>query len=251
MKFSNSFSLILLFALILFTSLPTNASEHLQEIVRANDLYSEKNYTKSAQAYESLIDKGVHNGYLYYNLGNTYIRMGKTGPAVLNYIRARKWIPRDENLEANLKFAIQQTQDKIELPPQGTLGTLFFWVNDFNLSEIIYLAMGLNFLFWFNMALWMYFRSPSLKFVRNALLGFLLLSFFSIGVKLINKSDLELGVVLAKTVEVKSGRADDAVTLFQLHEGALVSITDSHESWLEVRLNDEQKGWVPKNSMGT
>ena len=125
MKFSNSFSLILLFALILFTSLPTNASEHLQEIVRANDLYSEKNYTKSAQAYESLIDKGVHNGYLYYNLGNTYIRMGKTGPAVLNYIRARKWIPRDENLEANLKFAIQQTQDKIELPPQGTLHPLF------------------------------------------------------------------------------------------------------------------------------
>ena len=251
MKFSNGFSLILLFVLILFTSLPTNASEYLQEIVRANDLYSEKRFTESAQVYESLIANGVRNGYLYYNLGNTYIRMGKTGPAVLNYIRARKWIPRDENLEANLKFAIQQTQDKIDLPPSGTLSTLFFWSNDFNLSELIYLAMGLNFLFWFNMALWMYFRSPSLKFVRNALLGFLLLSFFSIGVKLINKSDLELGVVLAKTVEVKSGRADDAVTLFQLHEGALVSITDSHESWLEVRLNDEQKGWVPQKSLGS
>jgi tetratricopeptide (TPR) repeat protein len=250
-KFSNSFSLILLFALILFTSLPTNASEHLQEIVRANDLYSEKNYTKSAQAYESLIDKGVHNGYLYYNLGNTYIRMGKTGPAVLNYIRARKWIPRDENLEANLKFAIQQTQDKIELPPQGTLGTLFFWVNDFNLSELINIAMILNMVFWAALALWMCFRIAPLKIARNALLGFLLLSLFSIGVKLINKSDLDLGVVLAKRVEVKSGRADDAVTLFQLHEGALVKISDSHENWLEVRLNDEQKGWVPKTAIGT
>jgi tetratricopeptide (TPR) repeat protein len=248
-RHSNSFAFFLL--IVLLTSLPAHASEYLQEVVRANDLYSEKRYSESAQAYEALIQKGVQNGNLYYNLGNTYIRMGKTGPAVLNYIRARKWIPRDENLEANLKFAIQQTRDKIEPPPSGTLSTLFFWSNDFNLSELIYLAMGLNFLFWFNMALWMYFRSPSLKFVRNALLGFLLLSFFSIGVKLINKSDLELGVVLAKTVEVKSGRADDAVTLFQLHEGALVSITDSHESWLEVRLNDEQKGWVPKNSMGT
>ena len=127
MKYSNGFSLFLFFVLTIFTSLPTDASEYLKEIVRANDLYSEKRYAQSAQAYESLINKDVRNGYLYYNLANTYIRMGKTGPAVLNYIHARKWIPRDENLEANLKFAIQQTWDKIEPPPPGTLSTFFFW----------------------------------------------------------------------------------------------------------------------------
>jgi tetratricopeptide (TPR) repeat protein len=248
---TNGYSFILLIILSLFTHLPAEGSESLKDVVRANDLYAEKRYTESAQAYESLIDKGVQNGYLYYNLGNTYIRMGKTGPAVLNYIRAQKWIPRDENLEANLKFAIQQTQDKIGLPPPGTLSTLFFWSNDFNLSELIYFAIGLNFIFWINLALWMYFRSSSLKLARNAVLGFLLLSFLSIGVKLMDKSDSELGVVLAKRVEVKSGRAEDAITLFQLHEGALVTITDHYENWLEVRLNDEQKGWVPKTSMGT
>ena len=249
MKYSNGFSLFLFFVSTIFTSLPTDASEYLKEIVRANDLYSEKRYAQSAQAYESLINKGVRNGYLYYNLANTYIRMGKTGPAVLNYIHARKWIPRDENLEANLKFSIQQTWDKIEPPPPGTLSTFFFWSNDLNLNELIYLAIGLNILFWISLSLWLYF--PSLKFVRNALLCFLLLSFFSIGVKLKNESDFKLGVVLVKSVEVKSGRAEDAVTLFQLHEGALVTVTDKYENWLEVRLNDEQKGWVPKNSMGT
>ena len=176
MKYSNGFSFLLFFILTFFTVLPIDASEYLKEIVRANDLYSEKRYAQSAQAYESLIQKGVRNGYLYYNLANTYIRMGKTGPAVLNYIRARKWIPRDENLEANLKFAIQQTWDKIEPPPPRTLSTLFFWSNDFNLSELIYLTMGLNFVFWISLSLWLYF--PSLKFVRNAFLCFLLLSFF-------------------------------------------------------------------------
>lgn len=251
MKHSNSLSCAIFIVLTLFISFPTHASEYLKEIIRANDLYSEKQYSESAQAYEALILKGVQNGYLYYNLGNTYIRMGNTGTAVLNYIRARKWIPRDENLEANLKFAIQQTRDKIEPPPPGTLNTIFFWVSDFNLKELINLAMVLNFVFWINLALWLYFRSSFLNIARNALLGFLLLSFFSIGVKLINNSDSELGVVLAKRVEVKSGRAEDAVTLFQLHEGALVTITGNHENWLEVRLNDEQKGWVPKNSMGT
>ena len=203
---------------------------------------------ESAQAYEALIQKGVHNGYLFYNLGNTYIRIGNTGAAILNYIRAQKLIPRDENLEANLKFAIQQTQDKIEPPAPGTLSTLFFWSNDFNLNELIYLAIGLNFVFWVSLALWLYF--PSLKIIRNALFCFLLLSFFSIGVKLKSESDFKLAVVLAERVEIKSGRAEDAVTLFQLHEGALVTVTDKYENWLEVRLNDEQKGWVPKNSIG-
>ena len=244
----NAFSVFLFFALTLFTSLPTEGSEYLQEIVRANDLYAEKHYAQSAEAYESLIHKGIRNGYLHYNLANAYIRMGKIGPAILNYVHARKWIPRDENLEANLKFAIQQSQDKIELPAPGTLSTLFFWSNDLNLNELIYLAIGLNFVFWVSLSLWLYF--PDLKIVRNALLCLLLLSFISIGVKIKSESDFKPAVVLVKRVEVKSGRAEDAVTLFQLHEGAMVTVTVTHENWLEVRLNDEQKGWVPKNSMG-
>ena len=251
MKHSHSFSLALFIVLTLFVSLPTYASENLKEIIHANDLYSGKQYAESAQAYESLIQKGVRNGYLYYNLGNTYIRTGNTGAAILNYMRARKLIPRDENLEANLRFAIQQTQDKIEPPPLGTLGTIFFWSSDFNLSELINLSMILNFVFWVNLALWLYFRSSFLKVARNALLCLLLLSFISIGVKLNTQSNSKLGVILAKKVEVKSGRAEDAVTLFQLHEGALITITGSHENWLEVRINKEQKGWVPKASIGT
>ncbi len=251
MKHSNSFSLFLFCVLPLFISPPADASKYFEEVVRANDLHFEKRYAQSAKAYESLIDKGARNGYLYYNLANTYIRMGKTGPAVLNYIRARKLIPRDENLAANLKFAIQQTRDKIEPPSPGTLSALFLWSNDFNLRELIYLAMILNFIFWITLALWMYFRSSSLQLARNVLLGLLLFLFFSIGVKLKNESDSKLAVVLDERVEVKSGGAEDAITLFQLHEGALVTVTDKYEDWLEVRLNDEQKGWVPKNSVGT
>lgn len=174
--------------------------------------------------------------------------MGKTGPAILNYVRAQKWIPRNENLQANLKFAIQQTQDKIELPPPGTLNVLFFWVNDLNFNELVYFTIGLNLVFWLCLALWMYF--PFLKIARNVLLFVLLLSFDSIGVKIRNESDMQIGVVLADSLEVKSERATDAITLFQLHEGALVTVTDKYDDWLEIHLNDEQKGWVPQNSLG-
>jgi hypothetical protein len=199
--------------------------------------------------YEAIIKEGVNNGYLHYNLGNAYIRMGNIGPAILNYIQAQKWIPRDENLAANLKFAIQQTQDKIEPPSLGTLNVLFFWVNDFNINELVYFTIGMNFIFWITLILWMKF--PILKVIRNAFLCLLLLSFVSIGVKIKNKSDLKLGVVLAENVDVKSGRSVDTITLFQLHEGALVTVTDSYDNWVEVRLNDEQKGWIPQKLLGS
>ncbi len=249
MKPTNTFSFLLIALLIFSSTHLAESSDYINDVVRANNLYAEKKYSESAQVYESLINKGERNGHLYYNLGNTYIRMGNTGYAILNYIRALKWIPRNENLQANLKFAIQQTQDKIELPPPGTLNVLFFWVNDFNINELTYFAMFLNLIFWLCMALWIYF--PALKIARNALLFLLLLSFVSIGVKIKSESDIKIGVVLANSLQVKSGRDADAITLFKLHEGALITVTGKHDSWLEVRINEKQKGWVPQNSIGT
>ena len=249
MKHSNIISLLLFLILTLSISKSVGASDYLNDILRANSLYTEKRYAESIQAYELLIHEGASNGYLHYNLGNAYIRVGKNGPAILNYIQAQKWIPRDENLAANLKFAIQQTQDKIEPPLPGTLNVLFFWVNNFNINELIYFSIVMNLVFWITLTMWMNF--PFLNIARNVCLGVLLLSFVSIGVKIMNESDMKLGVVLVENVDVKSGRAVDAITLFQLHEGALVTVTDRQNDWLEVRLNDEQKGWVPQKSLGT
>jgi tetratricopeptide (TPR) repeat protein len=248
MRYPNTL-ILTLFIFLTLLCLPVQASDYRNEIVRANSLYSEKQYAKSVDAYESLIQDGVRNGYLFYNLGNAYIRMGKTGPAILNYVRAKNLIPRDENLVVNLKFAVQQTRDKIEVPPLGTLNILFFWVNDFSLNELIYFSICLNFVFWGTLALWIFF--PYLKIARNTLLFILMLSFVSIVVKIKNESDLKVGVILSEKVEVKSGRSLDTVTLFQLHEGALVNIVGKHDDWLEVRLNDKQKGWVPQSSLGT
>jgi len=250
-KRSFVFTFFLILTLTLGQSTSTHASENIKEIIHANGLYSEKQYAQAAQAYESLIHNGVRNGHLHYNLGNTYIRMGKTGPAILNYIQARKLIPRDENLQANLKFAIQQTQDQIELPQPDTLNTLFFWSDDFNLNELITISMALNLVFWVTFIFWNYFRSSTLEMGRNIFFGFLLLSIFAIGVKLKTESGTKLGVVLIKKAAVKSEHATDSMTLFQLHEGALVTVTDHHGNWFKIHLNDEQKGWIAKDSLGT
>ena len=221
------------------------------EVAKANDLYAKSKFQQAADSYESLIQRGVNNGYLHYNLGNTYIRLGKIGPAILNYMNAQKLIPRNENLQANLNFAIQQTQDKISPPAHSALSTFFFWVNDLNMNENINLAITVNLIFWVILTAWFYFRSEFLRLARNSFLALLLLAFVAVGVKLHLESNLKTGVVLAKKIDVKSGLDLSNVTLFELHEGALVTITDERRGWFEVRLNPKQKGWVPKDIIGT
>jgi tetratricopeptide (TPR) repeat protein len=241
--------LISLFILLCHTPL-VQAENFMSEVARANDLYAGNNYQQAADSYESLRGKGLNNGYLYYNLGNTYIRLGKTGPAILNYIRAQKLIPRNENLQANLNFAIQQTHDKITPPPAGTLATVFFWVNDLSLNENINFTVAINLTFWLILTAWFYFRTDFLRLARNSVFFLLLLAFVSIGVKLHLESNSKIGVVLAKTVSVKSGLDASNITLFELHEGALVNITDERQGWIEVQLDSNQKGWIPKDSLG-
>ena len=240
--------LISLFILLWNTAL-VHAEDFMNEVARANDLYASNNYLQAADSYESLRERGFNNGHLYYNLGNTYIRLGKIGPAILNYIRAQKLIPRDENLQANLNYAIQQTRDKIMPPPPDTLATLFFWVSDLSVNENINFALAINLTFWLILTAWFYFRTDFLRLVRNSILFSLLLAFVAIGVKLHLESSSRTGVVLVKTVSVKSGLDASNITLFELHEGALVNITDERQGWVEVQLDSKKKGWIPKDSL--
>ena len=119
------------------------------------------------------------------------------------------------------------------------------------MDENINLARTVNLIFWLILTAWFYFRSEFLRLARNSFLALLLLAFVAVGVKLHLESNLKTGVVLAKKVDVKSGLDLSNVTLFELHEGALVTITDERRGWFEVRLNPKQKGWVPKDIIGT
>ena len=236
---------------MLFQSPLGYAKDFMSEVARANDLYANNNYQEAADIYESIHQAGLKNGYLYYNLGNTYIRLGKTGSAILNYIRAYKLIPRDENLQANLNFAIQQTRDKIPLPEQSSLSTLFFWVNDLSLSENLKMVFSVNIIFWLTLIAWFYFRSKTFRLIRNLFFYILLFGIVSVIVKLNLEIGSKTGVVIVNKVSVKSGLDSSNTTLFELHEGALVKITEERKNWFEIRLNEKQKGWVPMDTLGT
>ena len=52
-----------------------------------------------------IVERGHLNGHVFFNLGNTCIRLGELGRAILNYKKASVLLPRDGDLKANLQYA--------------------------------------------------------------------------------------------------------------------------------------------------
>ncbi|MBI4382837.1 MAG: tetratricopeptide repeat protein [Nitrospinae bacterium] len=223
----------------------------LGQIAKANAYYQEKRYSEAARIYSDLEAKGHENGHLYYNLGNAYFRLGEIGPAILSYLKAKSLIPRDKDLEANLKTAIQETNDRLEEKPQGFMKTVLFWLDDFNRAETVQILIVSNFLFWLAMAGRLFFRHAFWDVARKTFLIGLCLAVISTAGKFSVESGPGLGVVFAKTADVKSSPAGGSVTLFQLHEGVPLAIAGEKDGWYRIELSEDKKGWIQKEFVGT
>jgi tetratricopeptide (TPR) repeat protein len=250
--FKTIISCLLLVLIVLITALPCAAQDDatLTQIAQANSQYAKGQYKEAADLYQDLVDRGIDNGYLYYNLANAYLRLGKTGPSILNYIRAKKLLPRDESLAANLKYAIQRTEDQLE--PQATTGwsTLFFWTRNFNQNEHLKFLLTVNLLFWLALGIWTVRRTEFWSLTRKTFMAILIVAVLSFGVKIGTDTEFLPAVVMAQQIEIKSAQGVNNVTLFQLHEGAVVTIIARKNDWVQIELNDGKKGWTQEKYIG-
>jgi SH3-like domain-containing protein len=54
---------------------------------------------------------------------------------------------------------------------------------------------------------------------------------------------------MSPQVNGKSSPDSSGTDLFVLHEGTKVEIEDEVGEWLEIRLSDGNKGWIPANCL--
>ncbi|MEB2286055.1 MAG: hypothetical protein B6D46_03830 [Polyangiaceae bacterium UTPRO1] len=93
------------------------ASETPQTLFfEGNTLYGEEKYPEAIAAWEKVLHAGVESGNLYFNLGNAWFKTGNVGRAVLAYERARRLMPRDPDLRANLDYARARSGDTEAAP---------------------------------------------------------------------------------------------------------------------------------------
>ncbi|MFO7890716.1 MAG: tetratricopeptide repeat protein [bacterium] len=236
---------------IMLTSAVVNAQDETELFQKGNQLYREGEFLKAVDCYLEIYEQGYESGHLYYNIGNCYYKLHKIGKAVLFYERAKKLMPRDEDLQFNLKLVNLSVVDKIEPLPAFFLFRLF---NGF------FHLVPKPFLVWIVAALYLFFiffliirnlsQNESLRrlYLRIIIIFLVLLVVFGFSLfkQITDETKQDQAVIMAGEVDIKSAPSETATTLFSLHEGTKVHIDKESGDWYEIVLADGKVGWVEK-----
>jgi tetratricopeptide (TPR) repeat protein len=217
--------------------------------VKARDLYHQ-----SAMKFEQIVSTGdIHNGKLYYNIGNAYFKMNDLGRAILNYRKAQLLTPDDPNLRQNLTFARSKCLDKIpEKQEKKVLQTLFFWHYDLA-SKTRTIIFGFFFLtFWTLAAVRLFTKKPTLNWllIGSGALSLILLA--SLSIDAWSQSKNISGVILIPEVTARKGDSETYQPSFNepLHAGTEFDLLEDRGQWLHIELADGRSCWVPAKTVG-
>lgn len=249
--------LTILFTLILLFSVEANAEEKPATVdvshvfLKANEAYVNSEFTAAVSYYEDIISSGIINGTIFYNLGNSYLKTGETGKAILNYRKAELFSPRDEDLQANLKYAYGLVIDNIECRELVSfLEDFCFWYSNLNVYELSYFFLALNLLFWSLAAMRLFYKGEILKIICYLNIFLITVIGSSAGLKIYRHNFVKKGVITSKEVLVRSGSTISGTVLFKLHDGTEFEWIEANEEWVKIRLCDGKKGWVQRKVVG-
>ncbi len=214
----------------------------------ANEAYRRQSYEEAASLYDSLIRMGYEEAELYYNAGNAHYKLDHMGSAILNYERALRLNPGDENVLHNLKLANARTIDKLERQPELFLGK---WLKEGyrsrNSESWGVLGLSLIWIAFLFGALFVFVKGRGLKqlsFFAGVLA--LVLSLAAAGLSVsrgTDEADNREAIVMTPAAYVKEA-PNGQTNLLILHEGSKVEVLDEIEGWRKVRIKAISTGEV-------
>ncbi len=232
------------------------ASENCKTLYTGAAAYKAGDFTSAAEAWQNCIDNGYSDADLFYNLGNAYFREGRIGLSILNYEKALRRNPTNEDYIYNLKFAKSLTKDKVEADEEENpiLEFLFRAHHFFSLKKELFIALGIVWAIMIVQILKILLVRPRARLVLSLLtiplalcLGVLVCS---AGYKIYREKTYSAGIVIAESADVTSGPSDKSQTLNMLSEGTSVEVLDLKDGWAHVRLGEKINGFIKLGELG-
>ena len=252
----NSFFKKIAFQLILIAPFVhlTAQTESIDKFKQGVGFYSDIKFYEATEVWTELHNTGYRSAALNYNIANAYFKSANIPEAILFYERAYLLAPTNEDINYNLQVARTFIVDRFQEIPE------LFFVRWFNTAALLissnsWAVIGIIafVICLISVSLYIY----SLKYLYKVI-GFwaaVFCLFFSITSVVLSSKNSSLinnsrkAIVFSPTVSGKSSPDASGSDLFILHEGSKVSIEEKVGEWLEIRLSDGNKGWVPENCL--
>jgi tetratricopeptide (TPR) repeat protein len=215
--------------------------------------YQRGRYDSAAIGFSRIVQGGIDDPRVWYNLGNSHFKSGHIGAALVSYRRGLRLAPRDADLMANLRYVRLFAVDKIE--PVGELFLTTWWraaVDRLSLHEARWIA---SLIFWLAgiLTVWRFWPGTA----RRARLPlWLVTGIWVIWLVATGASatcyarDVAArdGFVIATQTEVRGGPGDEYTLQFVAHDGLAGAVERTESGWHLVRFPNGLKGWLPVSS---
>lgn len=247
---------LLIIALAVLTSQAASLAE------QGDSAYTADDFQRAAELYTKAAETEGTSSALFYNLGNTYYRMGQLGRAILNYERALKLDPTNEDARTNLAFVNSRIIDR-----PGDRGSVMSKIVDDTVSSAhsntwSWLAIGCFTLLLIAIAVYIFSDNVALRkvsfFGGLALLALTIAEIVLAVIAADKATSTERAVVIAPSTQLSTSPRppkDKTEQAILLHEGTVVEIIDSvatpadtaNSVWLDVRVDNVNRAWISKS----
>lgn len=238
-----------LFFLLLIIANSVTAQNVDSLFVSANNLYKNGKFSDAIEFYKKIEAKELVSSELYYNLGNSYYKLNKVGPAIYYYEKALLLDPLNADVKNNLVFAKRLALDNIEELPKTVLQKFKInylqklSYNQWAIVVVLFSILG-SFLF-----LMFYFADGPTKkrfYFTTSIVSFLFLitslfiTYNQYNFAINNKE----AVVFAEKTKVRNAPTLNSEEIFMLHEGTKIIVLDGVDEWNKVKIKDGRLGWI-------
>lgn len=217
------------------------------------DAKTPEQYLVAAAHFKKLVGNGIRNGYLYYNLGNAYLKAGLLGEAILNYRRAQIYISQYPYLHENLRYARSLCKIHFKTPEYSdSLRYVFFWHRWFTFQTHFYIFLVCYAVLW--IVLLLRLLHCKFPFWTTLLLTTMLLLAFggSAAYEYWQQKYYPAAVLVGENFVVRKGDGEGYRPLYAdqtSFAGVEVRVLEKGPSWSKVEFPDQLHGWVKNTAI--
>lgn len=236
-------------------ALQANAAQNVAAIdpaaatpTAADELARAGQYAEATQAYEAILSRGEESATIYYNLGYCYFKQGSLGRSILNFERARRLEPSDEDTKENLRQAYALTDKMLVVEPNPIAKAWTAFRESLNSDAWATLFVALFFGAIVGLGCFLFLSSVSARkagFFASIALVVLAACALTLSLQMrAEQLNSDQAIIMSSSVNLTTSPDKNGGQMAVLHEGTHVVILEELGEWIEVRLDDGNVGWL-------